>query len=208
MTSDNDLDIVASLTEWKHLADSVYRHSAAWVSGRDVFQAPTSAAEPPDARAIARDLQPAFDWWYEEGHDFAEKTKKIAGWLDKHSSVDTGPLWALVDEMSALFAADGRWWDASAASLMQKTCHAQRIVERLLKMGLVPSPEEQRNHWIYSQCCAGTPYDQIIHELRRQPESWPRLESIPGVKAAAERYAQRHGLPSPPTRQPGRPRKS
>lgn len=63
---------------------------------------------------------------------------------------------------------------------------------------------EERDRFIYEQCCAGMPYGQIAAEVNKNSD-WAPLETKNGAKDAAKRYAQRHQLPAPPRRQRGRP---
>jgi hypothetical protein len=63
---------------------------------------------------------------------------------------------------------------------------------------------EARDKWIYSECRKLTPYKSIIAQLRRKPKTWERIESVPGIKRAAEAYATRHNLELPPARKRGR----
>jgi hypothetical protein len=64
---------------------------------------------------------------------------------------------------------------------------------------------EARDRWIYRQCCKGKmmPLDQIIAELKRiaREKGWEVIESPQGIRSAAARYAERHGLEAPPRRQ-------
>lgn len=71
------------------------------------------------------------------------------------------------------------------------------------------SANDHRDKWLYEQCCARVIYKTIKSELRRRAESdgWDPIESIPGIKRAAERYAESHNLPPIPKRQRGRPSK-
>ena len=64
---------------------------------------------------------------------------------------------------------------------------------------------DDRDEWIYEQCMSGRAYKAIIAALKGNPQSWERIESVNGIKAAANRYARRKGVLPPPTRQPGRP---
>jgi hypothetical protein len=64
---------------------------------------------------------------------------------------------------------------------------------------------ELRDRWIYTLCMEGAPYRSIIIALRDHPSRWETIESVQGIKRAAEDYAKRHGLPLPPKRQHGRP---
>ncbi len=66
------------------------------------------------------------------------------------------------------------------------------------------APTEARDKYIYDQCCASTVYKRIILDVKKRPE-WDRIDSISGIRRAAQRYAMRHGLPLPPLRQRGRP---
>jgi len=61
-----------------------------------------------------------------------------------------------------------------------------------------------RDRWLYEQCCEFTKYSTIISRLAKKTE-WEPIESIGGVKTAANRYARCCGLPLIPKRQPGRP---
>ena len=70
------------------------------------------------------------------------------------------------------------------------------------------TPADKRNKWIYDECCKGTDYESTIRKLRKKPKSWERLEWPQSVRAAAIRFADKHGLPHPPKRQHGRPKTS
>lgn len=62
---------------------------------------------------------------------------------------------------------------------------------------------DDRDKWIYEQCCTGAPYKEIINDLRKRAEKkkgWERIETIQGVKEAARRYAERNNLPPIPNR--------
>ena len=78
--------------------------------------------------------------------------------------------------------------------------------ERIVETGW-DQESEQRNKWLYEQCNANVPYQTIIIELKAKAsrKQWNPIESVPGIKRAAEAYAKRMGLPLPPTRTPGRP---
>ncbi len=67
------------------------------------------------------------------------------------------------------------------------------------------TPRESRDKWIYGECRRGTPYQTIANRLKKKPKKWPLIESVNGIKRAAERYAERHSLAKPPARQCGRP---
>jgi hypothetical protein len=60
---------------------------------------------------------------------------------------------------------------------------------------------EDRDRWIYAECCRGTAYDTIASKLTKKPQDWPRIESKQGIQNAAKKYAERNGLPPIPRRQ-------
>jgi hypothetical protein len=62
---------------------------------------------------------------------------------------------------------------------------------------------EQRNKWIYQQCCNGVPYKSIVAELKKlgPQKGWPLITSKQGIQAAATRYAEGHGHEKPAPRQ-------
>jgi hypothetical protein len=60
---------------------------------------------------------------------------------------------------------------------------------------------DERDKWIYEECCNGTAYDSIIRKLKQQADDWPRIESPQGIRMAAIRFAERQQLPPIPRRQ-------
>lgn len=64
---------------------------------------------------------------------------------------------------------------------------------------------DERNRWIYDQVMAGVKFPAIIKDLEKKPFGWTRISSVPGIKSAAEKFAERHNLPRPKKRSPGRP---
>jgi hypothetical protein len=60
--------------------------------------------------------------------------------------------------------------------------------------------QEERNKWIYDECFKGTPYKEIVAKLLPQQE-WRKIRSIQGIRHAAKKYAERHGLSPIPSRQ-------
>jgi hypothetical protein len=63
---------------------------------------------------------------------------------------------------------------------------------------------EKRDEWIYGQAFKGTPWQTIKNQLAKKTR-WRGLESIPGLRGAVHRYAQRLGLLPIPARKSGRP---
>jgi hypothetical protein len=67
------------------------------------------------------------------------------------------------------------------------------------------SANDARDKWIFDQCVAGERYSRIISHLAKNHPDWQPIEGTNGIKAAANRYAERHGLRPIPKRQHGRP---
>jgi len=67
----------------------------------------------------------------------------------------------------------------------------------------VAGQNEERDKWIYEQCCKLVKYVTIINRLAKK-KTWEAICTIQGIKLAANRYAARHDLPSIPPRQCGR----
>jgi hypothetical protein len=84
----------------------------------------------------------------------------------------------------------------------------ERILRRLpVAAGSIrDDATEERNEWIYAECCKRTPYKAIIRMLSQKPASWDRITTFNGIKAAARRYAEAHRKPPPPMRRSGRPK--
>jgi len=61
--------------------------------------------------------------------------------------------------------------------------------------------------WMYDEAMKGTPWNTIRLKLNKKPNTWPRYESIQGVKGAVKQYAKEKNNPDPPIRQPGREKK-
>jgi len=62
---------------------------------------------------------------------------------------------------------------------------------------------DERDKWLYEQCCKLVKYETIISRLSKKTK-WEPIDTPQGIKDAANRYADRHNLPSIPFRQPGR----
>jgi len=67
---------------------------------------------------------------------------------------------------------------------------------------------ELRDEYIYNQVMEGIKYKDIIDGLRDNPEGWRPINSIAGVKKAAQRHAENNSLPPPQPRSGGRPKNS
>ena len=63
---------------------------------------------------------------------------------------------------------------------------------------------DDRDKWIYEQAMNGMEWDRIGRHLDKH-EEWEPIGTVNGVKAAARRYAKRHGKHLPPRRKHGRP---
>lgn len=92
----------------------------------------------------------------------------------------------------------------------------ERIEGELRVLAQLPGPatantkqlREARDEWIYQQCMAGTVYSHIIDKLTENAVGWEPITTPNGVKRAAIGHADKHGLPPPLPRSPGRPKKS
>jgi hypothetical protein len=100
-----------------------------------------------------------------------------------------------------------------ASALPQAMIDLQRLAAKLAaKSPTVNTPAasrdpklEARDKWIYQQCCKGRAmsYPNIIAELRRKSKAkgWKPIESVQGIRRAANTYADNHNLSRPPRRQ-------
>jgi hypothetical protein len=61
------------------------------------------------------------------------------------------------------------------------------------------APNDERDGWIYSECCKGTAYKSIIDQLKNR-KGWDKIGTVQGIRACANRYAKREDLPLPPLR--------
>jgi hypothetical protein len=62
---------------------------------------------------------------------------------------------------------------------------------------------EARDRWIYERCMSGMAYGVVKFQLRPQcaRKGWRMIASIQGIRNAAVKYALRHDMPVPPSRQ-------
>jgi hypothetical protein len=80
------------------------------------------------------------------------------------------------------------------------------VLQRKAHTRPVRDPElEARDTLIYKLWCDGVPWAHIQEELLARDLKDLYLESLSGIRRAARRYAERHQLPIPPNRPPGRP---
>ena len=64
--------------------------------------------------------------------------------------------------------------------------------------------QEARDKWLYQQLLnVEKPLRAVVSELKEMcpVRGWEPIESIQGVRTAANKYAKRHGKPPPPRRQ-------
>jgi hypothetical protein len=84
-------------------------------------------------------------------------------------------------------------------------------IERLRPHAAKPSTplaatgNDARDKWLYEQCKKPTIKLETIKNNLAKKTKWAYIDSIQGIRLAANRYAKRHGLPNIPSRQPGRP---
>lgn len=82
----------------------------------------------------------------------------------------------------------------------------QHAIELLARFSEQITPDEARNRWIYAEAMKGTAWKAILRGLTKKPSTWEPIITIPGVKAAVERHAEKHKLPMPAVRRAGRPK--
>jgi hypothetical protein len=87
----------------------------------------------------------------------------------------------LIDHAEELYGDPG----AVAALMIVKNAHGRN---------------HDRDRWLYDRCMAGDPYKLILQSLGEQSKEWEQLASLQGIQQAANRFAERNGLPRPPKR--------
>lgn len=58
---------------------------------------------------------------------------------------------------------------------------------------------DERDSWIYKQCCDLVPYSEIRFQLTKKTK-WDQIDHDQGIRQAAIRYAKRKSFPPPPKR--------
>ena len=107
------------------------------------------------------------------------------------------------EEIEACFwTAKETWERVFHATLARATEAEQKAVEAQYH-----SPNEARDKWIYDEAMKGTAWSKIAEKLKKKPKGWTRIDAD-GCRRAATRYAEKHHLPLPPTRQRGRPKRT
>ncbi len=96
---------------------------------------------------------------------------------------------------------------AIVAGMRQAVEMLREAVEMLREAAREPDPTDARDAWIYAQAMEGTPWGSIQRSLENDHPEWECIETVPGIRDAAFRYAEKHSKPDPPTRQPGRRKK-
>jgi len=97
-------------------------------------------------------------------------------------------------------------WDSTADQLIIEGHKIEDCPREIkLRTGL-DEHAFNRNAFIYTQSMLHVPYDKIKRHVAGKPE-WEPLGTVPGVKAAAARFAKQFNLPLPPSRHPGRPKR-
>ncbi|HTQ37818.1 MAG TPA: hypothetical protein VMJ32_02250 [Pirellulales bacterium] len=88
----------------------------------------------------------------------------------------------------------------------------QEIADKLSQAGGEAQPDGAQNPFdprdkvIYDMCCNRVKYTKIIRQIAGQFPG-QRITTVNGIRAAADRYADRNKLPHPPLRTRGRPKK-
>jgi hypothetical protein len=92
-------------------------------------------------------------------------------------------------------------WDESAAELR---INGHKIEDcphgTILKTGMEENTFK-RNAFIYAQCMRNVRYDRIAKQILTTDPNWEPIGSVPGIRAAARRFATKFNLPKPPPRQ-------
>jgi hypothetical protein len=173
-----------------------YRQNAAILTGaREHVKALN--IDPPSmvggARYFCRDQEEICTNWAMRVHELAElAAKHLPTVFQSLHWIDTAGLpWHQQEDFD---------WDAAEAELRE--IEASALSGRTIE-AIAESPNDKRDAWIYEQCKAGIPYGNIRRDLQKKRNSWDRIYSFNGIKAAAERYARRHGLPRLPRRSSG-----
>ena len=84
----------------------------------------------------------------------------------------------------------------------------ERIVAKLIKSQARPRPRdektEKRDKWIYKSLSnIHKTQKKVLVDLKEMAhkKGWPPISTVPGLKDRARKYAERHDLPPPPSRQ-------
>lgn len=59
-----------------------------------------------------------------------------------------------------------------------------------------------RDKWIYRKCCKGVAHDEIVAQLKRigPTRGWPIISTKQRIQQIGKEYAEKNGLPPPPSR--------
>jgi hypothetical protein len=122
------------------------------------------------------------------GHDFFQ-------W-QKEQVTDLSPLNRLQNQLNHPFSV---FADLIAIAISRKPPSPVTVTKN--RKVLRDKVTEARDKWIYSQCLnPELTYDSISRALKRDHSEWDHIESPQGIRAAAQRYADRHGRKRPPRR--------
>jgi len=75
----------------------------------------------------------------------------------------------------------------------------EELMPGIRQDGLPKGHNDDRDRWVYEECCKGTAHLVIISNLKNKT-GWVRISSVQGIRACARRYAQKFDLPEPPSR--------
>ena len=149
---------------------------------------------------------------------FGLVTSKLVSLCDEHPAwnIDPTPLRNLEYEVDPLVPGE---WHVSVDTIRKALRRAQDVIQRILNRCFgVPGrirPQhaaqwdqatEERDRWIYEQWWDGTKFEEIKQQVKARSD-WEPIETVQGVKDAGKAYVDRYGLPLPPPRRPGRPKR-
>lgn len=163
--------------------------------------------------------------WYELGLEIVDGKQATNGWKWTHASElnrllnvlrlrreDVFPrsrMRVQSDSLVASYPACLKGWSRVETGLAQlrEILTSRRAVdsdseERPAKRRFVVDPSvDARDKFIHGEVLKGTPYKEIKTKLTNESRSWPVIDSIQGIRSAAQLYAKRNNLRPIPSRQ-------
>ena len=92
-------------------------------------------------------------------------------------------------------------WDESAAELRINGHTIEDCPHWIILKTGTDESTFKRNSFIYTKCMLNVRYDRIADQILATDPTWEPILSVPGVRAAALRFAKKFGLPKPSPRQ-------
>jgi len=130
--------------------------------------------------------------------------------ITRFADAEGFPMDSSILELSLMIGnGENRWIEPLEETELQRAyVRASAAVQRLwcavenLSNQPPKSDNDERDKWIYGQCCEGIAYAKIGHDLSSlaRNNGWCAIDSPQALSSAAKRYANRHNLPLPPKR--------